>query len=271
LLPLDPSPYTEAATEYALYIAKAHDAKVTGLTVLDIPGIDRSEGSVPLGATYYAEQAVEHKEKEAKERIDAVAEAFQQRCEKTQIDFRALSLEGDPMERIEEESKYYDLVIMGLRDSYYFETEEGERKSIRNLLGRAVSPILAVTETFKPIKELLLAYDGSLLAARSLHEAALLSLPLKVKFTLLTSHEDQDKAQGLLDRAEEYLQSYGIKDVDKIWVIEDVVEIIEKDYVQTMDLMALGAHTKKGFFDFMVGDVTEQLINHGGLPLFIGQ
>jgi len=49
LLPLDASPFTAAATEAACLLAKNQDAQITGLVVIDIPGIKKSIGPVPLG------------------------------------------------------------------------------------------------------------------------------------------------------------------------------------------------------------------------------
>ena len=82
LIPLDPSPYAAAAVEYGCFLAKRHDAEVTGLVVLDIPGIEKSVGPVPIDGLQYAERLEEAKAKEAHERIQALLERFKEKCQK---------------------------------------------------------------------------------------------------------------------------------------------------------------------------------------------
>ncbi len=56
LLPLDNSQYADDAIELGSVIARKLDAELTGLVILDITGIERSMGLVPVGAIHYAEK-----------------------------------------------------------------------------------------------------------------------------------------------------------------------------------------------------------------------
>ena len=40
LIPLDPSPYSKSALNLACIIAKVYNDELTGLVILDIPGIE---------------------------------------------------------------------------------------------------------------------------------------------------------------------------------------------------------------------------------------
>jgi hypothetical protein len=44
LVPLDPSPYSDTATEIGCLIVKQHDAELMGMIALDIPGSEKSIG-----------------------------------------------------------------------------------------------------------------------------------------------------------------------------------------------------------------------------------
>lgn len=55
LIPLDSSPYTDTAIEMGCDLAKRHDAELTGLVVLDIPGIKETISTVPIGGLYYVD------------------------------------------------------------------------------------------------------------------------------------------------------------------------------------------------------------------------
>ena len=73
LIPLDPSPYTDSAIEVGCRMAKYHDAQLTGLVILDIPGIEKQIGPVPIGGSYYADKLEEKHTKHAQERIEELS------------------------------------------------------------------------------------------------------------------------------------------------------------------------------------------------------
>ena len=70
LLPLDASPFTAAATEAACVLARDQGARITGLVVLDVPGIEKSIGPVPLGAGHYAKRLEGSRREEAEKLVD---------------------------------------------------------------------------------------------------------------------------------------------------------------------------------------------------------
>ena len=45
----------------------------------------------------------------------------------------------------------------------------------------------------------------------------------------------------------------------------DIVDVVNKDYLDWADLFAVGAHSKSGILDFMVGSLTKNLIEYGKL------
>ena len=79
LVPLDPSPYSKSAVQLACQIAKIYQAEVTGLVILDLPGIEDSIGPVPLGGIYMADKLEKEKTQEAKKRIEML---LKERCSK---------------------------------------------------------------------------------------------------------------------------------------------------------------------------------------------
>jgi nucleotide-binding universal stress UspA family protein len=49
LIPLDSSNYTDTAIEIGCDLAKRHGAELTGMVIMDIPGIKETISPVPLG------------------------------------------------------------------------------------------------------------------------------------------------------------------------------------------------------------------------------
>ncbi len=271
LVPLDPSAYTVAALKYACDIAKAHDAEITGLTILDVPGIEHSIGGIPLGGFYYAEKLGNKMEKEARERIQDLVTQFKEKCEEEGVKHREAETLGAPAEQIVHEATFYDLVIMGLRTYFHFETQDKPGDSLNKVLDHAVMPLLAVPDNYKPIKKVLFAFDGSLPAAHALQDLVHLLDVSTFEILLLTAGDDEEIAKHYLDQAEEYLKAYSIENVKKEWTSQDIIPALEEKYLEWADLVVVGAHSKKGLIDFLTGVLTDHLIKITTKPLFLGQ
>ena len=68
LVPLDPSPYSESAVQTACYLAKLHDAEVTGVSIIDIADVAYATTPIPVGYNdyyYYPEWLVDYNQKMA--------------------------------------------------------------------------------------------------------------------------------------------------------------------------------------------------------------
>ena len=124
LVPLDPSPFTESAIKYASLFAKQQDAGISGLVVLDVPGIEKSIGAVPGGGLYWAEKLEEYKTEHAKEKIEKTLIKFKEICETETVKFSEAEEQGSPSMRILHDSIFYDLIVMGQRTFYHFDADK---------------------------------------------------------------------------------------------------------------------------------------------------
>ena len=270
LVPLDGSEYSKSALQYAEFMAAPHRANLTGLVVLDIPGIEKSVGPTPLGGVYWAEQLEKKKLEAAKARIETLLAAFRSFCDEKGLQCEEEQDQGSPSERIVEFSLYYDLVVVGQRTFFEFESERHEGKLVYKVMDHGITPFLAVPEKFFPVKRVLLAYDGSLAAARTLQRISHLAGNGDFEFTLLTSHDKKEAADFLLNRAEEYLRAYGCKVTMKQWTDKHIIDAVREDFWENTDLFAVGAHSRKNLKDFFVGSLTKFLIERGEKPVFVG-
>ena len=270
LVPLEPSEYSVEAVKMATLIARQQDAEVTGIGVVDVPGIEKNEGGAPAGAIYYAEKAVEHRTDEARRTVMELFARFRETCDAAGVRHRETELMGDPVEQVMEEARYHDLIVTGLRSRLRFATEEDEKK-LDELLDATIVPVLAVPKQARELRSVLIAYDGSLLAARSLQRFAHLTMMPGLDITVLCVDDDEDRAKRRLSRAEEYLRVYGAQQVRTVHEKGDVVKIVEEEYLPRADLVVLGAHSKVPFVDFFVGSLVKKLIEVNERPLFIGQ
>lgn len=275
LIPFDPSPFGAAAIDYGCFLAKRYNAEVTGVVVLDTPGIEKSIGPIPMGGLYYADRLEEKKKKDAHEHIQALLEKFKEKCQREGVAHRESELQGSPSEQILHTSIFYDLVVIGLRTFFHFETKDKPGYSLEHLLSHAVTPVLAVPENYQPVekRKVLIAFDGSLPSARSLHSFAYFmnSSTFETEITLLMSDTDPQAAKFFLDGAEAFLNAHSFNNIKKEWIQEDIIDTIKEKYLDQTDLVVLGVHSKKGMFDFMVGSLSKFLIKEGTKPLLLGQ
>jgi nucleotide-binding universal stress UspA family protein len=279
LVPLDPSPYTDSALELACFIAKRRNAELTGLVILDIPGIERSIGPTPGGAIHYAEVLEKTKIKEADDHIKKLLDKFKKICILNGVGYNHAKYQGSPSERIIMESAYYDAIIVGMRTFFDFETEDETfiGHPIEKILGESITPVYAVPKDFQinTVSDqkfrVLIAYDGSLLSARALQRFAQLGLPDVLDATIITSQQDKTIADYLLDHAQEYLSSHGFQNIKKVCTKDNIIDMIDKEYLEQTDIFVVGAHSKRGLFDFMIGSLTRHLLAIEKKPVIIGQ
>jgi nucleotide-binding universal stress UspA family protein len=278
LIPLDPSPYTDAAIRMACELAKIHDARLSGLVILDIEGIERHIGPVPLGASYYADKLEEQHKKHAQKRIDSLIENFKIKCNSAGVNYTVAQNQGSPSERILQESMFYDMIITGLRTYFNFETSNEPGDSLSDLLHESVTPILGVPKEFnfpdltKEKLKVLLPFNASLQSARALQRFAQFLRPEIAVPRLLMSSDDEKIALASLEHAKDYLQIHGFKEVKTEWTRQNILETCEQEgYIEWADIVVVGSHSKRGLFNFMVGSLTKCLIKRDKVPVVVGQ
>ena len=274
LIPLDPSPYTEAALEYSCLIAKQHGAAVTGLAVLDIWGIEDAMSPTLYPGLYHAVRRLEHREKDARAHMQELLHKFEQKCRQQGVAYHQCSYQGIPSKHILSESIFHDLVVIGFHTDFDFGVDPGSGRPLAKILDHSVTPILAVPDTFrwreKTIKTLI-AFNGSLPAARALQRFVQLAGGGDYEIALLMSDKDEKTANFYLSRAEAYLHAHAIENVKTVWTPQDIIWSIESGYLDWADLVVVGAHSKKGLVDFIVGSVAKYLIRQAKKPLLLGQ
>ncbi len=272
LLPLDSSAYSDAATEYAIQIAKKTKAQIDGMVILDIEGIEKSIGPVAMGALYWAEKLEKKKVEEAHKFVNGLLENFKKRCKEEGVTANDAEYQGSPSELIVEQSIYYDIVIMGLRTFYKFGSNKEAGDTLDKVLGNTITPVLAVPDDYKSLEmaNVLISFDGSLPAARALQHFAYFAANVDFNIKILNSSDDKDYGDAILQRAKAYLKTYVDTEPETIWTPGKIINVVDEEYLDWADLFVVGAHSKSGFLDFILGSLTVHLIEYGKKPVFIG-
>lgn len=273
LVPLDLSPYSQQATLRACELAKSHRSQVTGLTVLDTPEIDAP--IVPFYTALVKDSLAKAAERraDALDRIEDRLKSFAETCEKLGVPHDECEYQGVPAECILKAANYYDLVVMGLRSFFHFETQDEAGDSLEEVLDHTVVPVLAVPKhPGSPFKKVLVAYDGSPHATRALRALANLEPMRALEITILTSDKDAERAEFHLNHAAAFLRSHRFDNVETIATDKEIGAVIDEDYIDQVDLIVAGIHSGHAIRDFFfMGSLAKQLIDYGHTALLLGQ
>ena len=268
LLGLDGSAYAQAAIEYASQLALAHNAAITGVAIIDLPGIKSSSGPIPIGGAHYETQLEEQLLEEAEEKAKAILEDFARICEARQVNAVLHADTGRPFSEIIEESKFHDFIVVGKRTFFQYTADE-TYETLEQLLKNGLTPVLAVPDSVREIKNVLVAYDNSAPVSKAVHMFLLLGIWNACDITLLTVNDDAEVGQALLENLAGFFESYGIKP-DLVTQSGHPGEVV-KSYIaeNDIDMLVMGAYGRKSIRKFFVGSVTQHLIQETTIPLFL--
>ena len=268
LLGLDGSAYAQAAVEYACQIALNYNATITGVAIIDQPGIESSSGPVPIGGTHYDVKLEEQQLKETEEKAKAILDDFARVCDDRNINAVLHADTGRPFSEIIEESKFHDFIVIGKRTFFEYTANESYG-TLERILKNGLAPVLAVPDSVREIKKVLVAYDNSVPASKVVHMFLLLGIWNACDITLLTVNDDAEAGQGVLGNLAEFFESYGIK--PNLALLSGHPDTAVKSYIaeNDIDMLVMGAYGRKSVREFFVGSVTQHLIQETTVPLFL--
>ncbi len=277
LVALDPDEDTPIATQYAIALAKKFDASLTGLAVVDTSNIYPTSIVGEIDSTHHARNLWEELSEESRNVAKKLLARFKSSVDETGVRYTAIKKEGASYDRIIEGMKYHDLLVAG-RDSHFFYNEpKRETKTLAMVVKHGVSPTLVITNEYREIKKVLVAFDGSAAAARSLKGFVQLmpyGKDIEIELIHISSGDEDEQtesAESVLELAEYYLMEHNFKNITKK-VLENGKpsdRILERQKETDADLIVLGAHSVSAIRRMTFGSTTHDLITKTDTPLFL--
>lgn len=268
---LDGTESSRAAQDFAIRVAKLHDAKLTGLGVLDVPWITAPQ-AVPIGAGAFKYQRDEALLKRGRAQLLQRLQEFRTAVEGEGLACREISREGVPHEQFLKESDKHDLIIVGRDTNFYGEREHHIDASVERLLRDNPRPVIVVPAGRPPGDTVVVAYDGSIQSARAMHMFVLLGLAKGRMVHVVSLHEDESKAQELAGTGCELFQAHGIE--TKAHGIHTTAH--PSDVLLGLlaglnaGVLVMGAFSHHGLVHrIFVGSATSRLLQRCPAPLFI--
>jgi nucleotide-binding universal stress UspA family protein len=167
LIGLDGSPYSEAATEVGILWARRTQARLVGLGVVDEPTILRPEPT-GIGGGSWKSQRDAALLADAHNRVGTFLERFTARCAEAGVSARIMKDIGVPAELILSFGEDADLLLLGQRTFFHFETQAPADRTLEAVLHRSHRPVVAVPAALPDNRAVVVAYDAQPPAVRAL-------------------------------------------------------------------------------------------------------
>lgn len=270
LVALDDTPASEAALQFSLSLASRFGAGLTGISVLDIAHLTAPE-PVPLGGSYYKFKADLARLERAHEQAVKFREQFLARCRSAGVKGRAVMLEGSPADEVRATAAVHDAIVIGRDTDFHSEPSGGLAKTVEQILKGNPRPLMITPEAAKTPSKILIAYDGSIPAARALQIFTLLGLARDCELHVVSVNPDASAAERTVREANEYLDLYGYgSEKHAIGSTADPAEVVTAHVSRIgADVLVMGAYGHRGWREALLGSCTTRLLSKGSTSLFI--
>ncbi len=273
LLALDPDEDTPIAIDYACHIAHLHKASVTGITVVDTRRIEKQASGGGIGSMYYAEKLKEKWTVKTRAVAKKLIDTFADTSTEAHIPFQYKMKEGRPSDRILEEMRYHDILIVGNSPHFFYVHPEEKTTTLTNLVKKSIGPVLIVPAENITVDTVLVAFDGSTPASRAMQRFAQMK-PFGVNGKIHVVHVyekgQEDSSELMLNEASTYLNSWGF-DVDVAGLRGDDHHAHLMQYAEQVGagLIVAGAHSVSKVSKIAFGSTTASLIEDRNRILFL--
>lgn len=272
LVGLGTSQTAGAVAQHAIEIARACGAHLSGLAVTDPLRLDWT-GPKPIGVG--VEQAAadlrSQRHARAAAEIASAKEQFSTSCMAAGVSHDIDDEVGDPFEIAVDLVRYHDMCVFGLRGLFEHGVVPEPRDALERLVGDGVRPILAVPETHRAIRRVLIAYSGSLESAKTFKHFVQSGIYAEAAIRVVCWNDDPAVAARRVSRAAAYIRAHG-RSVDTDTPGGDPGrELLPYAGAWNADLVVAGNSAKSLVMRRLFGETALHLIRESPLPLYLAQ
>lgn len=270
LLVIDGQEIEHASIGLGIRWSLEFDAILAGLGVID-EVLVRPVEAVPLGAARFKLDRDDVRLRERQAAIGSALSAIAVRCAQSRAGFKPLECIGQAADEIAVEAQRFDLILMPRQ---LREQDEGSTSNTNStlifVLRASPRPVVAAADSAPAGNSVVVAYDGSLQAARTLYSFVATGLADKCSIHVVSVDETPLVAAKTGNRAVEYLDSHGIRATLSADSSDDVAErIMNVARDVSAGLIVLGAYGQPRYREFLLGSVTSTMLNTCAIPLFL--
>lgn len=273
LLGIGGTPCTAVAIQHAVGLAKRFEAEITGVTVLDLERLTTvrlaQEETIP---------AAMHRVILTRDRVEEAISAFESACATEGIKYQVKQEENEAsFDLMSSLARYHDLMLFGLRSIFEYNVSivdlsiEEPKDTLARLIAAGVRPIVAVSDTFRPIQKVLIAYSGSMESAKTMKRFVQMRLWPDAKLKIVTFQGSEEKARQLLNDASEYCRAHGyhVEHESNAGPPKDLLLPLATQW--QADMIVLGNSAGHLLKKRLLGETALHIIRNADRPLFLCQ
>lgn len=270
LVTLDATPASSAAQRQAIDLAKRHDCQITGVAILDRAHIT-APTAVGIGGMAYKQHRDQVKLAEAKAFLERLEHGFEESCEAIGAKWQVIEAEGVPHKLLEEESGRHDLLVIGKDTDFHFDFDPSTAETVQRLLRDNPRPLLVCPEQASADGPVLIAYDGSVRASRTVHMLALLGHARGRPMSVLSIADERSQAETRARYATEFLAKHEYEvtahGIESRAEPADIILAQAETLGATQIVMGASGHSP--LHDFFLGSTTKRLLSACPCTLFV--
>lgn len=254
--------------------AKRFQGSIVGIGIVDesvgVPASMLSGGSASMGNIAVAD--AEALRSKAQKRVAQALRELESQCREAGIEYRQIATTGDPEEVIGTEAQSCDVVLLGQAAPPDPDFGVPARTILESTLRHSPRPVVVVPRHLQGGQGVLVAYDGSLQAARALQALVAGTLARLGPITVIGVHRDPENAAGEhVDRAVEYLAGHGLTAEGRVIVSDKSAEcvIVEEAQARGTEMIVMGAYGHSRLAEFLLGSITAKVLDGATAPVFL--
>ncbi len=268
LVALSGTPFTGAAVQHALELARIHGAEITGVTDIDLARL-AMVGPVPLGAEAAANELVGQRIQLTQQHVEEAVAQFEKACADAGTTCAVVRETGSPFAKLVSLWRYHDLTIAGLRGLFEYGVVHNPDDVIVQLITKGVRPILAVAKSFRTVHRVLVAYNGSMESAKALKRFVQLRLWPRVALGIVCFERPSAESEALLSDAAHYCSVHGYEAETMLAEGSPRDRILEHAAGWKADLLVMGATSRVRILRHVLGDTALHVVRHAEIPVFL--
>jgi nucleotide-binding universal stress UspA family protein len=271
MIGLDDTPANTAAQELAVRWAKRLGARLAGLAVVDDPGISMDALAAFTNSAWTSAGATTALCPTVRPPLAKAVQRFQSRCAEAGVNGRVCETVGTPHAQLLAEAPRHDVVVLARHGRFGEGCEDAPGQTMEQVLHRSPRPVVVVPDILTGGDSVVVAYDGSAQAARSLALFEASGLAHCAAVHVVSASVDYRTAAQFAQDAAMFLATHGVA-VTRHIVKSPVCpsEIILNTVAETdAGLLVMGACCQSDLRDVFIGSVTRTMLDRSPVPLFL--
>ncbi|WP_029040423.1 universal stress protein [Cucumibacter marinus] len=275
---LDGSVYAQSVCDYAGWAASRIKADVELLHLLGrrgTPGaLDDLSGNIGLGArTALLEELAELDAQRAKlalKRGRAILEDAEKRLKTAGVTGVSSKLRNmDLVEAVNELEEDAELVVIGKRGEAADFAKLHLGSNLERVLRSSRRPVLVASRAFRPVENVLIAFDGGRSAMKAVDHIARDPLFQGLSCSLVMAGSENSEHRRKMADAEAVLKAGGIEVHGEFIPGNPETVIHDKVAADGIDLLVMGAYGHSRIRSFIIGSTTSEMIRSVTIPVML--